>query len=80
MNPELVELIDMSEITIHHEHLRGMINQHWDETGSSRAQEILNNFEAYLPKFKLVKPKSADIKALLGHRSRSEAELIVEAQ
>ncbi|RCU51638.1 MULTISPECIES: glutamate synthase large subunit [Corallincola] len=80
MNPELVEIVDMSKITIHHEHLRGMINQHLDETGSSRAQEILDNFEAYLPLFKLVKPKAADIKALLGHRSRSEAELIVEAQ
>ncbi|GAA5215980.1 glutamate synthase large subunit [Corallincola platygyrae] len=80
MNPELVEIVDMTQISIHHEHLRGMINQHWDETGSDRAQEILDNFESFLPKFKLIKPKAADIKALLGHRSRSEAELIVEAQ
>ncbi len=80
LNKELVELIDMSDLVIHHEHLRGLINAHLDETGSSRAEDILEHFAAYLSKFKLVKPKAADLRALLGHRSRSEAELVIEAQ
>ncbi|WMC10205.1 glutamate synthase large subunit [Oceanimonas pelagia] len=79
-NPELVELLGLDELVIHQEHLRGIITQHLQETGSDRAQEILANFDRYLPKFKLVKPKSSDVKSLLGHQSRSTAELRVHAQ
>ena len=39
-----------------------------------------NNFSTYAPRFKLVKPKAVDVKTLLGHRSRSSAELRVQAQ
>jgi glutamate synthase (NADPH/NADH) large chain len=49
-------------------------------TGSSRGEEILANWPAFSAKFALVKPKSSDVKALLGHRSRSAAELRVQAQ
>ncbi|MDX1267274.1 MAG: glutamate synthase-related protein, partial [Oceanisphaera sp.] len=79
-NHELVELLGLDELMIHQEHLRGIITQHLQETGSNRAQEILANFDQYLPKFKLVKPKSSDVKSLLGHQSRSTAELRVHAQ
>jgi len=80
LNTESIEIVEMGELVIHQEHLRGIINQHVEETGSLHAQEILANFDAYAGKFKLIKPKSADIKSLLGHRSRSSAELRVQAQ
>ncbi|GLX87114.1 glutamate synthase large subunit [Thalassotalea loyana] len=80
LNTESIEMVEMGELVIHQEHLRGIINQHVEETGSLHAQEILANFDAYAGKFKLIKPKSADIKSLLGHRSRSSAELRVQAQ
>ena len=80
LNSESIELLPITDLTIHQEHLRGIINQHFDETGSARAQDILVNFDAYAPKFKLVKPTATDVKTLLGHRSRSSAELRVQAQ
>ena len=79
-NFELVELLELDDLMIHQEHLRGIITQHLQETGSQRAQQILANFSQYLPKFKLVKPKSSDVTSLLGHQSRSTAELRVHAQ
>ena len=79
-NPELVELLDVATLAIHQEHLRGIITAHLNETGSSRAEEILANFDSYVPKFRLIKPKSSDVKSLLGHTSRSSAELRIQAQ
>ncbi|MGP7734246.1 glutamate synthase large subunit [Oceanimonas smirnovii] len=79
-NFELVELLGLDELVIHQEHLRGIITQHLQETGSDRAQQILADFDRYLPMFKLVKPRSSDVKSLLGHQSRSTAELRVHAQ
>jgi len=80
LNNESIEMLAIDELNIHQEHLRGIINQHLDETGSLRAEEILTNFSTYAPRFKLVKPKAVDVKTLLGHRSRSSAELRVQAQ
>ena len=80
MNNESIEMLSVSDFNIHMEHLRGIINQHFEETGSLRAQEILANFDLYAPMFKLVKPTATDVKTLLGHRSRSSAELRVQAQ
>ncbi|CAG9000068.1 MAG: Glutamate synthase [NADPH] large chain [Candidatus Celerinatantimonas neptuna] len=79
-NTDMVELLDISELAIHQEHLRGIINQHWQETNSTRAEQILDDFDHYLPMFKLVKPKSSDVKSLLGHTSHSAAELRIQAQ
>lgn len=79
-NTDMVELLDISELAIHQEHLRGIINQHWHETNSPRAEAILTDFDHYLPMFKLVKPKSSDVKSLLGHTSQSAAELRIQAQ
>ncbi|KHN54201.1 glutamate synthase large subunit [Pectobacterium fontis] len=80
VNPELVEVLDVEELAIHEEHLRGLITEHVQNTGSHRGEEILANWPTWAPKFALVKPKSSDVKALLGHRSRSAAELRVQAQ
>jgi glutamate synthase (NADPH/NADH) large chain len=67
-------------LAIHEEHLRGLITEHVHLTGSHRGEEILADWPAWAAKFTLVKPKSSDVKALLGHRSRSAAELRVLAQ
>ncbi|MFQ3264459.1 MAG: glutamate synthase (NADPH/NADH) large chain [Colwellia sp.] len=80
LNKESIEMLAIEELTIHQEHLRGIINQHFEETGSLRAQEMLHNFDKYAPLFKLIKPTATDVKTLLGHRSRSSAELRVQAQ
>ncbi|WP_345829161.1 glutamate synthase large subunit [Erwinia sp. HDF1-3R] len=80
VNPELVEVLSVDDLAIHEEHLRGLITEHVQHTGSSRGEEILANWPAWSSKFSLVKPKSSDVKALLGHRSRSAAELRVQAQ
>jgi glutamate synthase (NADPH/NADH) large chain len=80
LNKESIEIIAIEELTIHQEHLRGIINQHFEETGSLRAQQILQDFDSYAPLFKLIKPTATDVKTLLGHRSRSSAELRVQAQ
>ena len=80
VNGDLVELLSIGDKVILTEHLRGLINQHYEETGSEHALNILTNFAEYLPKFRLVKPKTSDVKNLLGHISRSTAELRVQVQ
>ncbi|ACS87391.1 glutamate synthase large subunit [Musicola paradisiaca] len=80
VNAELVEVLEVENLAIHEEHLRGLITEHAQHTGSQRAEEMLANWPAWASKFSLVKPKSSDVKALLGHRSRSAAELRVQAQ
>ncbi|MBE0363455.1 glutamate synthase (NADPH/NADH) large chain [Pseudoalteromonas ulvae UL12] len=80
INSELVELVEMDDLVIHHEHLRGLIAEHLEATKSCRAETILADFEHYLTQFRLIKPKSSDVKSLLGHRARSSAELRVQAQ
>ncbi|WP_026972879.1 glutamate synthase large subunit [Aliagarivorans marinus] len=79
-NGEMVELLSVTELPIHQEHLRGLINDHLDATGSSRAQELLNDFESQVGHFHLIKPKSAELSSLLGHKRNSAAELRVHAQ
>ncbi|MCQ1058923.1 glutamate synthase large subunit [Photobacterium sp. ZSDE20] len=80
VNPELVEALPLAKLKIHQEHLRGLIDQHLELTGSDRAQEILAEFDQWIPRFYLAKPKAADVNTLLGHQSRSAAELRVQAQ
>lgn len=80
LNKTSIEMLAIKDLTIHQEHLRGIIAQHLEETGSLRAQEILHNFDNYAPLFKLIKPITTDVHTLLGHRSRSSAELRVQAQ
>lgn len=80
LNKESIEMLTINDLAIHQEHLRGIINQHFEETGSLRAQHILENFDQFAPMFKLIKPTATDVKTLLGHRSRSTAELRIQAQ
>lgn len=80
VNPELVEVLAVADLAIHEEHLRGLITEHVHLTGSHRGEELLADWPAWAGRFALVKPKSSDVKALLGHRSRSVAELRVQAQ
>ncbi|WP_087022146.1 glutamate synthase large subunit [Thaumasiovibrio subtropicus] len=80
INTESVEAVPISTLPIHQEHLRGLIDQHLELTGSSRAADILADFDQWLLRFYLAKPKNADINTLLGHQSRSAAELRVQAQ
>ncbi|CDH32435.1 glutamate synthase large subunit [Xenorhabdus bovienii] len=80
VNPELVEVLSIDTLAIHKEHLRGLITEHVRLTGSQHGESILENWSQWVNKFALVKPKSSDVSALLGHRSRSSAELRVQAQ
>ena len=80
INKELVEVLNIQDKIILSEHLRGLVDQHYEETGSEHALKILTNFGDYLEKFKLIKPKTSDVKNLLGHISRSAAELRLQAQ
>lgn len=80
VNNESVVALSLSDLYIHQEHLRGLIAEHLEETGSVHAEAILANFDEWIPKFYLVKPKTADLNTLLGHQSRSSAELRVQAQ
>lgn len=78
VNPELVEALEVST-PILQEHLRSLLHQHVEATGSEKAHRILTDFNNYLSKFKLVKPKTSDVNTLLGHRARSSDELRVQA-
>ncbi|GAB3011921.1 glutamate synthase large subunit [Bowmanella dokdonensis] len=80
VNGDLVEALGIEDKPILAEHLRGLINQHYEETGSEHSLEILSQFSHYLKQFRLVKPKTSDVKNLLGHISRSSAELRIQAQ
>jgi glutamate synthase (NADPH/NADH) large chain len=80
VNPELVDILGINDKGILSEHLRGLINQHYEETGSERALHLLTHFQEERGKFRLIKPKTSDVKNLLGHISRSSAELRIQAQ
>lgn len=80
VNNEMVELLSVNDLPIHAEHLRGLITEHVRLTHSTRGETILADWENWVNRFALVKPKSSDVNALLGHRSRSAAELRVQAQ
>ncbi len=77
LNHELVEAVAV-DAPIIKEHLRGLIHEHHEATGSAYSQQLLQDFEQVVSEFYIVKPKSANIKELLGHRARSTAELRVE--
>ncbi|MEW9797139.1 glutamate synthase large subunit [Alteromonas sp. CYL-A6] len=80
VNSELVDIMPIDDKAILAEHLRGLINQHYEETGSENSLSLLTDFNQTLSRFKLIKPKTSDVKNLLGHISRSSAELRIQAQ
>lgn len=74
-NHELVEIDRISnEFTEgYRNHLRSVLVEYVEETGSAWGQEILEDFDDYVGKFWLVKPKAADLQQLLDNvRARPE--------
>ena len=74
-NHELVEIhrISSEDMEPYRNHLRRVIRDHVIETGSEWAENILDNFDDYIGRFWLVKPKAASLKQLLSStRARPE--------
>ncbi|MGD9889377.1 MAG: glutamate synthase large subunit [Halothiobacillaceae bacterium] len=66
-NHELIDIHRLvpAQMEAHRQHLRSILEAHVLETGSPRARDMLDNFERWIGKFWLVKPKAADISQLL---------------
>ncbi|WP_372965457.1 glutamate synthase large subunit [Marinobacter sp.] len=74
-NHELVEIqrIAREEMEAYRNHLRGVIREHISETGSAWAEHLLEDFDDYIGRFWLVKPKAANLRSLLAStRARPE--------
>jgi glutamate synthase (NADPH) large chain len=70
------ELIDIHRVSpegmgIHVQHLRGLIEQHVEATGSVWGTQLLNDFRTYIGRFWVVKPKAAAIDSLLVNLQRA---------
>lgn len=65
-NHDLIDInrINPESMEAHLHHLRGLIEEHIEETRSEWAKGILEDFRSYIGKFWLVKPKAADIETL----------------
>ncbi|MDH4256785.1 MAG: hypothetical protein OEX13_19925, partial [Gammaproteobacteria bacterium] len=64
------ELIDIHRISpesmeAHVHHLRLLVMQHAELTGSEWAAEILEDYRGFLPRFWVVKPKAAELGTLI---------------
>ncbi len=64
------ELIDIHRVTpenmeAHLHHLRSLIMQHVEATGSEWGNMILDDYRTFLPKFWVVKPKAAELSLLI---------------
>ncbi|WP_111642687.1 glutamate synthase large subunit [Marinimicrobium alkaliphilum] len=66
-NHELVDIhrIDTESLEAYRNHLRGVITEFVNETESAWGRELLENFNDYVGKFWLVKPKAASLASLL---------------
>ncbi|MCP8900742.1 glutamate synthase large subunit [Gilvimarinus xylanilyticus] len=66
-NHELVEIhrVDTESLEAHRNHLRSVIEEFTRETESAWGKHLLANFDDYVGKFWLVKPKAASMKSLL---------------
>ena len=74
-NHELVDIhrISNEETEAHRNHLRGVIREFSEETGSDWGRAILDDFDGFIGRFWLVKPKAADLQQLLNNtRARPE--------
>ena len=74
-NHELVDIqrISREDMEAYRNHLRGVIREHISETGSAWAEHILEDFDDYIGRFWLVKPKAANLRSLLANtRARPE--------
>jgi glutamate synthase (NADPH/NADH) large chain len=66
-NHELIDIhrISPESMEAHLHHLRSMILQHVEATGSKWGEQILEDYRTFLPKFWLVKPKAAELGSLI---------------
>lgn len=66
-NHELIDIhrVDTETLEDHRHHLRHVIEEFAAETGSEWGQHLLGNFDDYVGKFWLVKPKAASMAGLL---------------
>jgi len=66
-NHELVEIhrINSEAMEAYRIHVREVIQEYVNETGSAWGQELLDNYDDYVGKFWLVKPKAASVQTLL---------------
>lgn len=80
INPEMVEGLSIVDLPMHQEHLRGLIARHVEYTHSAIGENILTDWENFVDKFVLVKPKANDVDALLGHKRRTVTELRLVTQ
>ena len=74
-NHELVEIhrVHTEQMEAYKNHLRSVITEFVAETGSAWGQEILDNYDDFIGRFWLVKPKAASLGDLLDNmRSRPE--------
>ncbi len=71
-NHELVEItrINTEALEAHRNHLRSVIEDFVAETGSAHGEKLLSNFDSYIGKFWLVKPKAANLATLLDSVTR----------
>jgi glutamate synthase (NADPH) large chain len=70
------DLIDIHRVSpegmgTHVQHLRGLIEQHVDVTGSAWGAQLLNDFRTYIGRFWVVKPKASAIDSLLENLRRA---------
>ena len=70
------DLIDIHRVSpegmgTHVQHLRGLIEQHVEATGSVWGERLLNDFRSFIGRFWVVKPKAAAIASLLTNLRRA---------
>lgn len=74
------EMVDTHKVSspIQQQHLKGLIEEHLNETGSEHAKMLLNDFENWIDCFVLIKPKNVALNDLL-RLEQSQPELSVVA-
>ncbi|MDX9874918.1 MAG: glutamate synthase large subunit, partial [Spongiibacteraceae bacterium] len=74
-NSELVEIYRVTgePFEAYRNHLRRIVTEYVQETGSAWGQQILENFSDYIGRFWMVKPKAANLDSLLKLTKQSPA-------
>ena len=60
-----IQRISTETMEAHLHHLRGLITNHVELTGSEWGEILLEDYRTYLPKFWLVKPRAAELGSLI---------------
>jgi glutamate synthase (NADPH/NADH) large chain len=73
VNPESVDVHRVNTVAMdaHARHLRELVSEHHGHTASPWANRILNDFEGFVGRFWLVKPKAACLESLLAELERA---------